>query len=104
MSIKERLVKHAKLVKKASIDLNQFATDDYQNRDGDYPRAGKPDTISVYKNTLEFSFKNTSEVDGKAWVEKFARSNDLLVDKISSWQDGEYQDDWIIVSLKVKID
>lgn len=99
MTVKERLMQ-----RKASIDLNQFATDDYQNRGGDYPRAGKPDTISVYKNTLEFSFKNTSEADGKEWVEKFARRNDLPVEKIDSWQDGEYQDDWIIVSLKIKVD
>jgi hypothetical protein len=89
--------------RKAAIDLNQFVTDDYQNRRGDYPAAGKPVSIEAYENTLDFSFKNTSEQMGRKWVERFAKQHDLPIESIDSWQDGDYQDDWIVVSLAVKM-
>ena len=88
---------------KKEIDLKKYETDDYQNRDGNYPESDIPDTIRAYNNSLEFSFKNTSESAGKYWVEDFARTEGLPIKNIESWQDGEYQDDWIMVALDLDI-
>ena len=84
------------------IDLHQFETGDYQHRGGEYPASGKPDTIQAGDDWLQFSFKNTSEDGAKAWVRKFANKNSLDIQNISSWQDGDYTNDWVMVEISIK--
>ena len=76
--------------------LKSFETDDYQNRNGDYPKSDIPDSISYYKFGLEFYFKNTSEKSAKNWVKTFCDKNGLVPTSIDAWQDGDYQDDWVV--------
>jgi len=57
----------------------------------------------AYNNSLEFSFKNTSESDGKYWVEDFTKTEELPIKNIESRQDGDYHDDWIMATLDLDI-
>lgn len=84
-------------------ELKVFATDDYQNRNGDYPESDEPDTINVYKSSIEVSFKNTSESSAKRWLYKFLKSKGFILDEddIYTYQDGEYHNDWVIASCKL---
>ena len=81
--------------------LFNLATEDYQNRRGQYPTAGVPDTIDVFeynsKIFIEFSFKNTSEISADRWVRNYLK-NKIDVDpfKVSTYQDGDYQNDWVV--------
>ena len=90
---------------------NQFATDDYQKRNGNYPKSNMPDTINVNQNdvgvAMYFSFKNTDETTAKRWVErkyvsqiqsKFPDVKSL----VTAQQSGDYQDDWIDVTFIMK--
>ncbi len=76
-------------------------TDDYQNRRGQYPTGGVPDTIDVSEHDnkvfVEFSFKNTSEISAERWVRSYLK-NKVGVDpfKINAYQDGDYQNDWVV--------
>jgi hypothetical protein len=86
-------------------NLSDIETDDYQNRGGDYPDSGEPDTIQVYgtdNKSAAFSFKNTSEGTAKNWVERFLIRKGFEVKSIHSYQDGDYQDDWVVVDATVK--
>ena len=88
-----------------SADLSDIETDDYQNRGGDYPDSGEPDTIQVYgkdNKSASFSFKNTSEGTAKNWVERFLTRKGFKVKSLRSYQDGDYQDDWVVVDATVK--
>lgn len=84
-----------------------IATDDYQNRDGRYPKSGVPDDIRINtwgdEISATFTFKNTSEVTGKAWVKRFLDGRGLAYGRISSNQDGDYRDDWVKVNVACKI-
>lgn len=79
------------------------ATEDYQNRGGDYPASGIPDTITVggWQNEffMDYSFKNTSEREAKRWVERDLGSAAKQF-KITTGQDGSYRDDWVIVYVQ----
>ena len=102
--IKNRIVSRMQKNAKKEIDLKKYETDDYQNRGGNYPKSDIPDTIRAYKNSLEFSFKNTFESDGEYWVKDFAITEELPIKNIESRQDGDYQDDWIMVTLDLDIE
>lgn len=82
-------------------DIFSLATKDYQNRNGKYPQANIPDTINVkhINNNFElvFSFANTTESCGKQFVENYISKNNLQLLDLDAWQDGVYQDEWIIV-------
>lgn len=84
-----------KLVKK----YKKLQTNDYQNRGGNYPSSGIPDTIHVngYKNEffIEAAFKNTSEREAIKWMTRELGSAAKQF-KISAHQDGDYKDDWVI--------
>lgn len=80
--------------------LQQFATDDYQKRRGNYPKSNVPTSIDAYNDTLEFSFKNTDEETDKKFVVSFCSKNGLVTKSISSCQDGDFHNDWIIVTAK----
>ena len=81
--------------------LFNLETGDYQNRRGQYPTGGVPDTIDVYEHDnkvfVEFSFKNTSEISAERWVCNYLK-NKVGVDpfKINAYQDGDYQNDWVV--------
>ena len=81
--------------------LFSLATEDYQNRRGQYPTAGVPDIIDVFERDdkvfIEFSFKNTSEISADRWVCNYLK-NKIDVDpfKVSTYQDGDYQNDWVV--------
>ena len=88
--------------------LKKGFTDDYQNRNGNYPESDEPDTINIYNSNLnnasiELSFKNTSESSAKRWLYKFLRSKGFNLDEddIHTYQDGEYHNDWVIASCKL---
>jgi len=84
--------------------LLPLATDDYQNRCGNYPESDEADTIQVSIDSIVFDFKNTSINSAKRWVYRFLKDNDLDVDEndINAWQDGEYTDDWVMASVSLR--
>ena len=80
-------------------ELKKLETADYQNRKGEYPKGGIPDSIKFVSNDdgaqLEFDFKNTNEDESKDWfnaskevnvVNKFKANYDI---KITAYQDGD---------------
>ena len=89
--------------------LFSLATNDYQNRRGQYPTGGVPDTIDVFERNgkvfIEFSFKNTSEISADRWVRNYLK-NKIGVDPINidTYQDGDYQNDWVISQAKYLIE
>ncbi len=85
----------------------KYKTDDWQGRDGAYPESGVPDSVAnagSYGDEafLEFSFKNTSEGQAKNWVKRFLQSKKLPMTSMTSGQDGDYADDWVIVAVTYK--
>lgn len=84
----------------------QWATEDFQERGDNYPRSGLPVTIEVYDDTQTLKrvvmllwFKNTSIGDAVTWTKGFARRNSLPYSKVDGWQEGDYQDDWVMVEM-----
>jgi hypothetical protein len=84
-------------------DLKKLETDDYQNRNGDYPKSGRPDSINVSSSYISFSFKNTPQSTAERWVERYLNSEGFSVakDAISSYQSGDYHDDWVDVDIQI---
>jgi len=91
--------------KNGKLDFNKFVTSDYQNRGPNYPKSGIPIDMNIYRDdpqTLNMSFKNTSQKDAEEWAKRFIRSkggnpNDYL---IYSRQTGDYKDDWVEVFIE----
>ena len=89
--------------------LFRLATNDYQNRRGQYPTGGVPDTIDVFERNskvfIAFSFKNTSEISADRWVRNYLK-NKIGVDPINidTYQDGDYQNDWVVSQAKYLIE
>ena len=85
--------------------LLALATDDYQNRNGDYPEAGEPDVIQVYKAggtyNVDASFKNTPESLAERWLKNYLSQKGFDIEKIDTRQDGEYQDDWVLATAVI---
>lgn len=75
--------------------LKSVETDDYQNRKGNYPRAGVPDSIQLWDGHLSAEFKNTDERTAKAWMERFCTNNGFKPKKVETEQTGDYRDDWV---------
>ena len=89
--------------------LFNLATEDYQNRRGQYPTSDVPDTINVFeydnKIFVEFSFKNTSEFFADRWVCNYLKNKfDVYPFKVSTYQDGDYQDDWVVAQVQYLIE
>ena len=89
--------------------LFSLATEDYQNRRDQYPTSGVPDTINVFeydnKIFVEFSFKNTSEFFADRWVCNYLKNKfDVYPFKVSTYQDGDYQNDWVITQVQYLIE
>ena len=89
--------------------LFSLVTNDYQNRRGQYPTGGVPDTIDVFERNskvfIAFSFKNTSEISADRWVRNYLK-NKIGVDPINidTYQDGDYQNDWVVSQAKYLIE
>lgn len=81
-------------------------TDDFQNRKGDYPKSDIPDTISTSeegsKFIVELSFKNTSEKDALKWSLKYLIKKGFVIDSSETYQDGDFEDDWVMVVVYIK--
>lgn len=86
-------------------ELMELKTDDYQNRDGEYPKANIPDSIDVFesKNTVIVTayFKNTEEHIAIEWLKN--KLSKYKVSKIEAYQTGDYQDDWVDATAEIKI-
>ena len=88
----------------------QWVTEDFQNRRDNYPRSGIPDVIEVYDETRMLNrivmilwFKNTPIENAVRWTKEFARRNSLPFTKVEGWQEGDYQDDWVMVEMYKEI-
>ena len=75
--------------------IKSVETDDYQNRDGGYPRSDKPDSISGYGGELSAEFKSTDERTAKRWLENFCSGAGFKAKKVTTEQTGDYRDDWV---------
>ena len=89
--------------------LFSLATEDYQNRRGQYPTSDVPDTINVFeydnKIFVEFSFKNTSEFFADRWVCNYLKNKfDVYPFKINTYQNGIYQNDWVVTQVQYLIE
>ena len=89
--------------------LFSLATEDYQNRRGQYPTSDVPDTINVFEHDnkifVEFSFKNTSEFFADKWVCNYLKNKfDVYPFKINTYQDGIYQNDWVVTQVQYLIE
>ena len=89
--------------------LFSLATNDYQNRRGQYPASDVPDTINVFEHGnkifVEFSFKNTSEFFADRWVCNYLKNKfDVYPFKVSTYQDGDYQNDWVVTQVQYLIE
>ena len=89
--------------------LFNLATEDYQNRRGQYPISDVPDTINVFEHDnkifVEFSFKNTSEFFADKWVCNYLRNKiDVYPFKINTYQNGIYQNDWVVTQVQYLIE
>lgn len=80
-------------------ELSKFETNDYQRRNGNYPKANVADSIEVWDDgkTLEIKidFKNTSEDAAKEWTTKWCKSNNIQFKGIATAQTGDYHNDWV---------
>ena len=89
--------------------LFSLATEDYQNRRGQYPASDVPDTINVFEHDnkifVEFSFKNTSEFFADRWVCNYLKNKfDVYPFKINTYQNGIYQNDWVVTQVQYLIE
>jgi hypothetical protein len=92
-------------------ELKKLETADFQNRKGEYPKGGIPDSIKFVSNDdgaqLEFEFKNTNEQEAIDWfnsskevniVNKFKANYNI---ELNAHQDGDYPDDWVKLTVKL---
>lgn len=82
--------------------LKKLNNDDFQNRKGNYPRSDIPDSIRYSHQEIVFTFKNTDESTCENFVKRFMKTKEaeLKIPKkykpeIKTYQDGDYQDDWV---------
>ena len=90
-------------------ELLSLANDDYQKRGGNRPKSLIPDVIRVEQQEdkifISFDFKSTSDSEAIEWYEKSKESK--LINKfkkefdidISTSQDGDYEDDWQMLTV-----
>lgn len=82
--------------------LERYTTEDYQNRKGNYPKSNVPTSIELEDNTLLFNFKNTDETTAENFVKGFCLNRNLVIESIKTFQDGDFQNDWVIVKATIK--
>jgi hypothetical protein len=95
------MIKENKMVEQ----LKAMATDDYQNRNGNYPKSDIPDSIQVcvFDNEviINASFKNTDETTAKNWLK--TKLSNYKISKLTSAQTGDYHNDWVEADAHIKI-
>lgn len=79
---------------------------DFQNRGGEYPDSDRPDTIRVYqvgtRLIVKFSFKSPdSEEFCEEWVKNYI--NVPAADAFGSRQTGDYNLDWVDVTVEYEV-
>jgi len=96
--------KKAEIVEVETLEdkLKALETDDYQKRNGGYPRDGVADTIMYWDHSLSFEFKNTDERTAERWTKNFLNNKNLKPKKTSVEQTGDYNDDWVTVTAYFK--
>ena len=105
--ILENMLKNSVIDESYKDKFKNIASDDYQNRNGNYPRENIPVSINfenkdVDKFNLSISFKNTSEEVAKKWCERNITTIDNKLNyDIKVYQDGDYNNDWIEAFIKV---
>lgn len=83
---------------------------DFQKRGPNYPKEGIPDYIEVYESLggeycdVEFVFKNTDETQAEKWVKSYLKTKKIVIDSIWSEQIGDYENDWVSVTARVKVE
>lgn len=84
--------------------LKKYNSDDYQNRDGNYPQSDIPVTIEVDTKALYCEFKNTQESAAKRWLCRMLSRNNFIfdTDDVNVYQSGDYEDDWVTASVSYK--
>lgn len=95
---------HLKTLTKMNVreELAKLATSDYQGREGNYPRADVPDSISVNGNSVSADFKNTTETTARKWLKRYLEGKGFRIKgEVESFQDGDYQDDWVVAYATV---
>ena len=85
-----------------TIDLNQFTSDDFQNRGNKSPKSSIPVSITAKNETLTFTFHHTDEGTAKKWVLLFCKNNKIEHNTLRSSQQGDYDDDWVDVTVLVQ--
>ena len=82
-------------------EFQKLASDHYQRCER--PRPSIPATIEVCYDTetggamIVFSFKDTTLREGEMFVRRYLKQKNLPYDFLRKFQDGEYEDDWIVV-------
>lgn len=94
---------------KLGKQLNGFVTNDYQNRKGNYPISNVPDSISFGDSkenkhmSLTMDFKNTTEKKAENFLRSFLAEKGITEPfECEVMQDGDYKDDWVIVTATFK--
>ena len=84
--------------------LKPLETDDFQDRNGDYPESGIPTEMYVNKEEVTYAFKNTSKETAKHWIIKYLNKLHLDVEdtNVHVWQSGDYEDDWVDASVSLQ--
>lgn len=82
------------------MNLERFNNSDYQNRKGNYPKAGIPTSVEEVDGKLEFDFKNTAEDVALKFVKNFCSTNQLVPSEVKAFQDGDFENDWVLVVAK----
>ena len=81
--------------------LRSLETEDFQNRRGNYPREGIPDTITFRDDgdryRLTAAFKNTSVGVAKSWLSSYLSGEGLKPNEVTANQAeySGYLDDWV---------
>lgn len=91
---------------KVATAIKNLANDNPQNRQDDYPRSNVPDFIGVYGDdpfTVRFEFKNTTERTAESYARnRISQIQGAKIVKVSTYQSGNYPDDWVTSEVEVK--
>jgi hypothetical protein len=80
--------------------LNSLATEDFQNRKGNFPQNDAPIFIRVYdegenQHSVTGLFKSTSEKEAETWLNNYLKMNGFTADSCETSQEGDYHNDWV---------
>lgn len=102
-----KFIKHINLNNRQAESLLHLASDDYQNRNGTYPKSDIPTSIqSVTYNgfiNIRCSFKNTNKETAEKWLCVKLNSFNISEDSYTLYitQTGDYNNDWVDVKATI---